>query len=78
MKPDTTVLLDEKRVFKPDVETVENAHVKNWEIEIEKGKDIEKYWAEKAEDLDWFQKWDQVLDESNKPFYKWFTNGKIN
>ena len=29
MRPDTTVLLDEKRVFKPDVETVENAHVKN-------------------------------------------------
>ena len=78
MKPDTTVLLDEKRVFKPDVETVENAHIKNWENEIEKGKDIEKYWAEKAEDLVWFQKWDQVLDESNKPFYKWFINGKIN
>ncbi len=78
MKPDTTVLLDEKRIFKPDVETVENAHIKNWENEIEKGKDIEKYWAEKAEDLDWFQKWDQVLDESNKPFYKWFINGKIN
>ena len=48
------------------------------ENELEKGKDIEKYWAEKAEDLDWFQKWDQVLDESNKPFYKWFINGKIN
>ncbi len=78
MKRDTTVLLDEKRIFKPNVETVERAHVKNWETEIEKGKDFKKYWEEKAEDLDWFQKWDQVLDESNKPFYKWFVNGKIN
>jgi len=78
MKRDTTVLLDEKRIIKPNVETVERAHVKNWETEIEKGKDFEKYWEEKAEDLDWFQKWDQVLDESNKPFYKWFVNGKIN
>ena len=78
MKRDTTVLLDEKRIFKPTVETVERAHVKNWETEIEKGKDFEKYWEEKAEDLEWFQKWDQVLDESNKPFYKWFVNGKIN
>jgi len=78
MKRDTTVLLDEKRIFKPNVETVERAHVKNWENEIEKGKDFKKYWEEKAEDLDWFQKWDQVLDESNKPFYKWFVNGKIN
>ena len=78
MKRDTTVLLDEKRIFKPNVETVERAHVKNWETEIEKGKDFVKYWEEKAEDLDWFQKWDEVLDESNKPFYKWFVNGKIN
>ena len=78
MKRDTTVLLDEKRIFKPNVETVERAHIKNWENEIRKGKDFEKYWEEKAEDLDWFQKWDKVLDESNKPFYKWFVNGKIN
>ncbi len=78
MKRDTTVLLDEKRIFKPNVETVERAHVKNWETEIEKGKDFEKYWEEKADDLDWFERWDQVLDESNKPFYKWFVNGKIN
>ncbi|HEY0196782.1 MAG TPA: acetate--CoA ligase, partial [Methanobacterium sp.] len=44
----------------------------------EKGKDIEKYWAEKAEQFEWFKKWDKVLDESNKPFYKWFVGGKIN
>ena len=78
MKSNTIVLLDEKRIFKPTVETVERAHVKNWENEIEKGKDFEKYWEEKAEDIDWFQKWDKVLDESNKPFYKWFVNGKTN
>ena len=47
MKRDTDVLLDEKRIFKPNVETVERAHVKNWETEIEKGKDFEKYWEER-------------------------------
>lgn len=78
MKRDTTVLLDEKRIFKPNVETVERAHVKNWETEIEKGKNFESYWEEKAEELEWFEKWDKVLDESNKPFYKWYVNGKIN
>lgn len=78
MKRDTTVLLDEKRVFKPNVETVERAHIKNWETEIEKGKEFESYWEEKAEDLEWFERWDKVLDESNKPFFKWFVNGKIN
>lgn len=78
MVRDTAVLLDERRVFEPKEEILNRAHVKNWEKEIEKGKDLEKYWAEKAEQFEWFQKWDQVLDESNKPFYQWFTNGKIN
>lgn len=78
MTQDTDVLMDEKRIFKPSKETIEKAHVKDWEAEIEKGKDLEKYWAEKAEELTWFKKWDKVLDESEKPFYKWFVNGKIN
>ncbi|BDZ71980.1 acetate--CoA ligase [Methanobacterium petrolearium] len=75
---DTTVLMNEKRVFKPSEEIKENALVKNWEAEIEKGKNLEKYWSEKAEQFEWFKKWDKVLDESNKPFYKWFLGGKIN
>ncbi len=78
MVRDTAVLLDERRVFEPKEEILNRAHVKNWEKEIEKGKDLEKYWAEKAEQFEWFRKWDQVLDESNKPFYKWFVGGKIN
>ncbi|PKL66654.1 MAG: acetate--CoA ligase [Methanobacteriales archaeon HGW-Methanobacteriales-1] len=78
MNKDTSVLLNEKRVFKANYRIVEEAHVKNWEAEIEKGQDLEKYWSEKAEQFEWFEKWDKVLDESKKPFYKWFTNGKIN
>ncbi|MBU4535754.1 MAG: acetate--CoA ligase [Euryarchaeota archaeon] len=74
----TSVLLDERRIFKPNYELVEEAHIKNWEAELEKGKDLEKYWAEKSEQFEWFKPWDKVLDESNKPFYKWFVNGKIN
>lgn len=78
MSKDTSVLLDEKRVFKANYQIVEKAHIKNWEAEIEKGKDLEKYWSEKAEQFEWFKPWDKVLDESKKPFYKWFTDGKIN
>ncbi|MGZ7209196.1 MAG: acetate--CoA ligase, partial [Methanobacterium sp.] len=75
---DTDVLLHEKRIFKPNKTIVENAIVKNWEEEIEKGKDFEKYWAEKAEQFEWFKKPEKILDDSNKPFYKWYTGGKIN
>ncbi len=36
------------------------------------------FWARLAdEELDWFEKWDTVLDWQ-PPFAKWFTGGKIN
>ncbi len=78
MVHDTDVLLNEKRIFKPNDRILGKAIVKNWEEEIEKGKDIEKYWGEKAQQFAWFKEPEQILDESNKPFYKWFTGGKIN
>mgnify|MGYP006287313965 CR=1 FL=1 len=40
--------------------------------------DPETFWAKAAEDCHWFQKWDKVLDDSAKPFYRWFTGGMIN
>jgi acetyl-CoA synthetase len=36
------------------------------------------WWAEQAEQLDWFHRWERVLDDSNPPFYKWFVGGTIN
>jgi propionyl-CoA synthetase len=40
--------------------------------------DPEGFWGEIAEDCHWFKKWDRVLDDSNKPLYRWFTGGMIN
>jgi acetyl-CoA synthetase len=36
------------------------------------------WWSKQAEELDWFEPWEQVLDDSNPPFYKWFTGGRLN
>jgi len=36
------------------------------------------FWAEAAEDIRWERKWDRVLDDSRKPFYRWFTGGVLN
>ena len=41
-------------------------------------KDPDSFWAEAAEDCHWYKKWDKVLDDSKKPFYRWFTGGEIN
>ncbi len=77
----TEALLAEKRVFKPSSQIVEQANLnaEQYEQAIKHGEtDPEGYWAEAAQELEWFKPWDQVLDESNKPFYKWFVNGKCN
>ncbi|MGE0084377.1 MAG: propionyl-CoA synthetase [Desulfococcaceae bacterium] len=41
-------------------------------------KDPDTFWAKAAEDVHWYKKWDKVLDDSNKPFYRWFTGGQLN
>ena len=41
-------------------------------------RDPHGFWAEAAEALHWDQKWETVLDDSEKPFFKWFTGGKLN
>ena len=46
-----------------------------WEKSI---KNPQEFWAEKANAIDWFKTWDKVLDDSNKPFYKWFAGGVLN
>jgi len=38
----------------------------------------EKFWAEAAKDLHWDKDWEKVLDDSNTPFYRWFSGGQIN
>jgi propionyl-CoA synthetase len=40
--------------------------------------DPNTFWGKAAEDVHWYKKWDKVLDDSNKPFYRWFTGGEIN
>jgi len=40
--------------------------------------DPNAFWGKAAEDCHWYKKWDKVLDDSNKPFYRWFTGGELN
>jgi propionyl-CoA synthetase len=41
-------------------------------------KDPTGFWGKVAEDCHWYKKWDKVLDDSRKPFYRWFTGGEMN
>ena len=40
--------------------------------------DPEGFWAQAAENLHWYKKWDKVLDDSAAPMYQWFTGGEVN
>jgi acetyl-CoA synthetase len=76
-------MMDEKRVFPPPKEFSEKAHIKSWDeykkIYDRSIADPEGFWAERAEQLDWFKKWDKVLvnDFANAK-HEWFVGGKLN
>ncbi len=38
----------------------------------------EKFWNEHAGIIEWYRRWEKVLDDSNPPFYRWFVSGKLN
>jgi acetyl-CoA synthetase len=65
--------------YHPTDDVIANAHIPDYEeVYKEAMSDIEGFWAERADELEWYKKWDKVLDDSNKPFYKWFVGGKTN
>lgn len=81
-QPTIESILEEKRLFAPSQEFAQQAHIKSqqqYQDLYETAKtNPEQFWADLAEqELDWFEKWDQVLDW-NPPFAKWFVNGKLN
>lgn len=69
----------EGEVYFPSEQVIARARLKDWDALAEKaGKDLQGFWADEASELEWFKKWDKVLDDSNKPFYKWFVGAKTN
>jgi acetyl-CoA synthetase len=70
-------LLDQER-FEPPAEFAQNALLNDPKVYEEAKKDPEGWWAGLAEDLHWFEGWDTVLDDSQAPFYEWFSGGKLN
>ena len=74
-------VLKETRRFPPPPAFAAKAHVKSlaeYEKIWERARDQpEAFWAEQAEQLQWFQRWDKVL-VWNEPCAQWFVGGKIN
>ncbi|HWH96601.1 MAG TPA: AMP-binding protein, partial [Baekduia sp.] len=70
-------LLDQER-FEPPEDFAREALIGDLSEHEAAAKDSQDWWAQQASELHWFKKWDTVLDDSDPPFYKWFTGGTIN
>jgi acetyl-CoA synthetase len=68
----------ERESFEPPAEFRERALLSDPAVHERAEADPVGWWVEQAEALDWFERWDRPLDDSNPPFYKWFTGGRIN
>ncbi len=74
---------EEELIFNPPERIKEKAYIKSMdeyrEMYDRSLKDPEGFWAEQAEIIDWFKKWDKVLDYDFKEGkIQWFIGGKTN
>ncbi|WP_436934568.1 acetate--CoA ligase [Halovenus marina] len=70
--------LEEQEEFEPPEAFVEQANVSDPAIYDDFEENWPDEWERAADLLDWEEEWDQVLDDSNEPFYEWFVDGKLN
>src|SRR5262245_18989168 len=70
-------LLREDRSFPQPADFQARARAKDVSIYDEAERDPEGFWARWAGELEWFRRWDRVLDWQ-PPHAKWFVGGTLN
>ncbi|MDQ2887000.1 MAG: acetate--CoA ligase [Chloroflexota bacterium] len=85
---DTDTFLSENRVFTPPADVVANANITaymkskgfddyeafyKWSLE-----NHFEFWDDMAKELHWFAPWNKTFEWTEKPFFKWFVDGKFN
>ena len=66
--------------YYPSPEVLAQAYIKDWdELARQADEDFVGFWEERARELiDWHAPWSKVLDDSQAPFFKWFTEARTN
>jgi acetyl-CoA synthetase len=69
-----------EELYYPSPDVLSQAYIKDWEqLAREADADFIGFWEARAKELiDWQAPWKCVLDDSDKPFYKWFVGAKTN
>ena len=73
----------EKCLYHPNPKFAKDAAINSmdayWELQNKAIEDYEGFWKGFADEkIDWLSAYNKVLDESDAPFYKWFTEGRLN
>jgi acetyl-CoA synthetase len=68
----------EIETFGPPTDFAAKANVRDRSLYEQAEADPQAYWAGQAKALHWFTEPTKILDDSNPPFYKWFTDGRLN
>jgi len=70
--------LADQDTFEPSDAFVEQANVTDGSIYDTFEDEWPECWEAAADLLDWTESYDTVLEDSNPPFYEWFTGGELN
>jgi acetyl-CoA synthetase len=67
-------------MYYPSSEILSQAYIKDWaELAQRADEDFIAFWEERARELiDWHKSWTQVLDDSKRPFFRWFVDAQTN
>src|SRR5438270_12581373 len=66
--------LSEQEFFDPPEDFVQKALITDDSIYEEAEKDWKGWWIKKAKELTWFQEPSERVDDSNPPYYEWFSD----
>ena len=75
--PAIDALLDEARLYPPAPDFTKQANIRDESVYAQADADPEGFWEKCAAELDWFVRWNRVL-EWTVPDAKWFVGGKLN
>ncbi len=67
-----------ERVIEPAEQFKNNAVLNDERLYNFAWDDSLKYWEQMAGELEWYKKWDKVLDTENAPYFRWFDGGRLN
>ncbi len=78
--PETKTANSNQEWYRPSPDVIAQAHIKDWEELARRAeKDYVGFWEDCAREfIDWHAPWTQALDDSNKPFFRWFVGAKTN